>query len=117
MPNPFPVQQCRWHAMSNTQVMATAVAERTLAAANRAVREHGRFVIVLAGGNTPRGVYELLRSSTADWSNWHVYFGDERCVPRTDLSRNSRMAESVQPMLVLERVPAQIYAATSRHRL
>ena len=88
------VQQCRWHPMTNAQAMYAAVAERTLAAGDQAVRQRGRFVIVLAGGNTPRGVYELMRSGAADWSKWHVYFGDERCAPRTDPARNSRMAES-----------------------
>ena len=50
--------------------------------------------LVLAGGNTPRGVYELLRVANMDWSRWHVYFGDERCVRRGDPERNSRMADS-----------------------
>lgn len=80
--------------MRDAPAMYAAVAERTLAAADQAVRQHGRFVVVLAGGNTPRGVYELLRSGAADWSKWHVYFGDERCTARTDPARNSRMAES-----------------------
>ena len=47
---------------------------------------------MLAGGNTPRGVYEMLRTADADWSRWHIYFGDERCLPGDDLERNSRMA-------------------------
>ena len=53
----------------------------------------GRFTIVLAGGNTPRGAYELLRAAPADWSDWQVYFGDERCTAADDAERNSRMAE------------------------
>lgn len=36
--------------------------------------------------------YERLRDSRADWAAWHLYFGDERCVPRDDPARNSRMA-------------------------
>lgn len=112
--------------MGGTQAMYVAVAERTLAAAGHAVRQRGRFVIVLAGGNTPRGVYELLRSSAADWSKWHAYFGDERCAPRTDPARNSRMAESAWlghvaiPANQVHEIPAELgpieaaerYAAT-----
>ncbi len=47
---------------------------------------------MLAGGNTPRGVYRLLREQSADWSRWHVYFGDERCLPADNAERNSKMA-------------------------
>lgn len=126
MTDPLRVQQCRWHAMSGAEAMSAAVAGRTLAAAERAVRRRGRFVIVLAGGNTPRGVYELLRSGAADWSKWHAYFGDERCAPRTDPARNSRMAESAWldhvalPVHQVHEIPAELgpteaakrYAAT-----
>lgn len=37
-------------------------------------------------------VYEALRETETDWAAWHVYFGDERCLPETDTERNSRMA-------------------------
>ena len=88
------IQQCRWHAVNDAQALSAAVGERILAAANRAVEKRSRFVIVLAGGNTPRGVYELLRFGSADWPSWHVYFGDERCAPRDDPTRNSLMVET-----------------------
>ena len=87
-----PPQRIRWHPMRDRAQMHATVAARTLDAADRAVRERARFLIVLAGGNTPRGVYEQLRQASADWSRWHLYFGDERCLPRDDDARNSRMA-------------------------
>ena len=48
---------------------------------------------MLAGGDTPRAVYALLRGAKVAWSAWHVYFGDERCLPANDPGRNSRMAD------------------------
>jgi 6-phosphogluconolactonase len=63
-----------------------------LRAAHDAIAARGAFRIVLAGGNTPRKVYEALRSAQADWRHWHVYFGDERCLPPEHDERNSRMA-------------------------
>lgn len=33
-------------------------------------------------------------AAPAEWAAWQVYFGDERCTPRDDALRNSRMAES-----------------------
>jgi 6-phosphogluconolactonase len=101
MKNSADFQRCRWHPVADVSALYGAVAARTLAAADRAVRAHGRFVVVLAGGNTPRGAYELLRMAQADWSAWHVYFGDERCTAHDDPLRNSRMAESAW----LEHVP------------
>jgi 6-phosphogluconolactonase len=47
---------------------------------------------VLAGGNTPSGIYRMLRTADTDWSRWQVYFGDERCLPADDAERNSRIA-------------------------
>lgn len=63
-----------------------------LQAAQPAISQRGEFHIVLAGGNTPRRIYEALRSADTDWSSWHVYFGDERCLPADHAGRNSRMA-------------------------
>ncbi len=72
--------------------MREAAVARILAAAGTAIAARGRFLIVLAGGSTPRGVYESLRAARSDWPAWHVYYGDERCLPVGDDARNSRMA-------------------------
>jgi len=93
-----------------------AAYEAILSSAARAIRERGRFHVVLAGGNTPRAAYRELRTSRADWSAWHVYFGDERCLPPDDAARNSRMAaeawlDSVPiPPSRLHVIPAQLGA-------
>jgi len=86
-------QQVRWHAAAGAGALAAAVTGRTLDLARRAIEARGSFTIVLAGGETPRATYELLRHAEARWSDWHVYFGDERCVPRMDPQRNSHMAQ------------------------
>lgn len=53
------------------------------------------FSIALAGGGTPRSLYELLSSplwrARCDWGKIHVYLGDERYVPHTDPRSNYRM--------------------------
>lgn len=85
-------QQCRWHAVSDLQALDRAAVVSVLGAADRALRARGRFHLVLAGGNTPRGTYQRLRAAETDWSAWHIYFGDERCLPSDDPARNSRMA-------------------------
>jgi 6-phosphogluconolactonase len=69
------------------------VLQELLAAARAAIEARGAYHLVLTGGRTPRRLYELLRDADADWSAWHIYYGDERCLPRADAERNSRMAE------------------------
>lgn len=66
--------------------------QRILLAAEEAVAQRGRFLLVLAGGGTPRGIYQQLAQCRVDWADWHIYFGDERCLPADDPERNSVMA-------------------------
>lgn len=81
-----------WIGFSDADAVREAASRRILDAAARAIHERGRFVLVIAGGSTPREVYRTLRGADADWPRWHVYFGDERCLPAGDPERNSTMA-------------------------
>jgi 6-phosphogluconolactonase len=69
-----------------------AAAQFILNSANDAISHKGSFHIVLAGGSTPRNVYHLLLAAKTEWTQWHVYFGDERCLPPGHPERNSQMA-------------------------
>lgn len=82
----------RWFGVANAAQLRRAAALRICEAAASAIAARGRFLIVLSGGETPRGVYELLRNADSDWTRWHVYFGDERVLPAQDADRNSTMA-------------------------
>jgi len=46
--------------------------------------------IALSGGSTPLAIFGQLAEQTirADWSHVHLYWGDERCVPRDDPESN-----------------------------
>ena len=85
-------QIVRWHASPNEKAFQQQAIDTILDAAKAAIHERGRFDIVLAGGGTPRRIYEALRETETDWAAWHIYFGDERCLPENDAERNSRMA-------------------------
>lgn len=77
-------------------------------AAEQAIIDSGAFRLVLAGGNTPRALYKRLRALKTNWAAWHIYFGDERCLPAVDPERNSTMAREAW----LDHVPVpqkQIY--------
>lgn len=72
-----------------------ALATHIVAAGRSAIAARGAFHFALAGGATPKPVYELLATapytSQLDWRAVHVYFGDERCVPPTHMASNYRM--------------------------
>jgi 6-phosphogluconolactonase len=81
-----------WHCLADADAVATRATELILQAATSAIRVRGAFKLVLAGGRTPEAVYQRLAGSAADWANWQLYFGDERCLPVDHPERNSRMA-------------------------
>lgn len=82
-----------WVRFDSAGQVAQAACQRILKIAREAITARGRFRLVLAGGATPQQTYRLLAGAEADWSHWHLYFGDERCLPPTNPERNSRMAE------------------------
>jgi 6-phosphogluconolactonase len=86
------MQTCRWHAFDKTTELEHVAIAEILSAAQQAIDIRGEFHIVLAGGTTPRRVYEALRNARTAWRAWHIYFGDERCLPNDHPERNSRMA-------------------------
>lgn len=82
-----------------------AAAEIVTAQAVASLAARTRFVIALAGGSTPRGLYERLARAPwrdrIDWTRVHVFWGDERCVPPTHADSNYRMARET----LLDHVP------------
>lgn len=84
----------------------TGAAEFLLEQANSALAQRGRWTVALAGGNTPKPVYELLASPdyanrVLDWSRVFVFFSDERCVSPDDPRSNYAMTRAA----LLDRVP------------
>jgi 6-phosphogluconolactonase len=93
------------HVVEKPADFAQQAADFVVGQARAAIETRGRFVIALAGGSTPKPVYEHLaapeRAAQIDWGRTHVFFGDERCVLPTDEQSNFGMARDV----LLERVP------------
>jgi 6-phosphogluconolactonase len=79
--------------LPDAAAVAARAAELFADAARGAVAARGRFVVALAGGSTPRLLYERLAADAAlPWGATHVWFGDERCVPPDHADSNYRMA-------------------------
>lgn len=83
-----------------------AAAQHFATIASDAVVMRGKFMVALAGGNTPRDLYLLLAQrwwrTRIPWDKSHIFFGDERCVPAQHPESNYRMVhEALLGKLVL----------------
>ncbi len=117
------VQQIRrWHIYASTDELENYAAGAVRRAAKQAIEAYGGFNLVLAGGNTPRGVYARLAAAPSDWGHWHIYFGDERCRPQGDAARNDRMAREAWlgrvpiPPAQIRSIPAEMGAVEAARR-
>ncbi len=106
----------RWQVFDADLALRLAARDKIAQAAATAIQDRGVFRIVLAGGTTPRVVYESLSNLRTDWSRWQVYFGDERVLPAEHPERNSKMAH--EAWLAQVSIPAaQIFAMPTEHGL
>ena len=90
---------------ADADALLDAAAECVTAQAVASIAARGRFMLVLAGGSTPKGVYQRLARAPwrdrIDWPRVHLFWGDERCVPPTHAESNYRMAREA----LLDHVP------------
>ena len=82
----------RIHYFATNALLVDALYECIATLAKSCLAQRGHFSIVLAGGTTPRQLYQQLRHLSTDWQRWHIYFGDERYLPSGDPDRNDSMA-------------------------
>ncbi|HJU04152.1 MAG TPA: 6-phosphogluconolactonase, partial [Nitrospiraceae bacterium] len=77
--------------------VAHEAAEFIVWLAEQAARNGETFRVALAGGSTPRLLYQTLSGSIfrnqVNWPSLEYYFGDERAVEPTHLDSNFRMAD------------------------
>ncbi len=98
---------------------ASALVDGALAAViaiiRRSIAERGSCRISLAGGSSPRSLYERLVQAEVDWSALHLFFGDERCVPPDHASSNYRMAHEAllrhvaSPVAQVHRIRGELF--------
>ena len=57
-----------------------------------AIEQRSLCTIALAGGSTPKPLYEALREQSLPWEKIHVFWGDERYVSPDHPDSNQKMA-------------------------
>lgn len=83
---------------ANAKELSRITAEQFVLRAIAAEREKELFTVVLAGGSTPKTLYQLLANENEPyraqlcWEKIHFFWGDERHVPPDHLDSNYRMA-------------------------
>ena len=94
--------QIERHVLPDPGAAARAVAEWLL---ERALAVEGNPALCLAGGNTPRLVYEILADPPLrdrfPWARVHWFFGDERVVSQDNARSNYHMVRAA----LFDRVP------------
>lgn len=107
-------ENTRWKLFESIDALRHEVCEAIMQHASAAISKNGQFSIVLAGGNTPRAIYRLLRDMPTDWTKWHIYINDDRCLPVEHEDRNSLMVEQVWlshvniPVNQIHNIPAEM---------
>jgi 6-phosphogluconolactonase len=90
--------------LPDPESLARRAADLLLMAAKAA---QGHFAVADSGGATPRRLYELMGQAPyrdlMPWDRVHVFWGDERFVPHSDVRSNYRMAQEA----LLSHVPIE----------
>jgi 6-phosphogluconolactonase len=68
--------------------------EVVLSKIQEAIEKSDRFTIALAGGGTPKPLYEAIATQNLPWEKIHVFWGDERYVPADHPDSNQGMARN-----------------------
>lgn len=84
------------HILKDISEVSQFAATKFISIGNAAIKKRGQFAVALAGGSTPKILYQLLATDEfrdqIDWQKVFFFFGDERDVsPMSDRS-NFRMA-------------------------
>ncbi|KAF8653913.1 hypothetical protein HU200_062050 [Digitaria exilis] len=92
--------------------LASELAKRAAELSARFAAERGAFTVVLSGGSLVKALRKLAEPpylEAVDWSRWHVFWVDERVVPKNHADSNYKLASDG----FLSKVPipaGQVYA-------
>jgi len=104
--------------MADAASLIAAATEQFISVARSAIAKRGVFYVALAGGSTPKGLYQMLAtspySSQIDWARVQLFFGDERCVLPSHDDSNFKMASEAMidalpiPEANVHRMPTEL---------
>ncbi|XP_052177698.1 probable 6-phosphogluconolactonase 4, chloroplastic [Diospyros lotus] len=75
--------------------LAVSLAKYTADLSDKFAKERGAFTVVLSGGSLIKSLRKLVEPpyiDSVDWSKWHVFWVDERVVPKDHDDSNYKLA-------------------------
>ncbi|XP_010940917.1 probable 6-phosphogluconolactonase 4, chloroplastic [Elaeis guineensis] len=75
--------------------LAVSLAKYTAELSEKFARERGAFTVVLSGGSLIKSLRKLVEPpylESVDWTKWHVFWVDERVVPKDHADSNYKLA-------------------------
>ncbi len=91
--------------LTNKETLIHRAGELILSQIHTVIEQQNRFTIALAGGGTPKPLYEFLATQSLPWDKIHIFWGDERYVPDSHPDSNQLMAR--QAWLNKVAIPAE----------
>lgn len=65
-----------------TDALSGALNDFVAQSSKAAIADHGAFTVAVSGGSLPKLLSkDLAQNMQVDFSKWHVFWADERCVP------------------------------------
>jgi 6-phosphogluconolactonase len=71
--------------------LAETLADNIAASLSQAIAQRGLASLVVSGGNSPKQLFQVLRTRPLDWSRVCVALADERWVEPTDAGSNEKL--------------------------
>ena len=84
-----------WLIFDDEMSLSKTLAQEILNIAKKSIFEKDCFSIVLTGGQSVLNLYKILSKSDSNWEKWHIYIGDERCVPMRHKDRNDQVINEI----------------------
>ncbi|MFP4229202.1 MAG: 6-phosphogluconolactonase [Salinivenus sp.] len=104
------------HRAADREALSRAAAQFLVDDIHATLETQDTYTLALAGGSTPRRLYELLgtgAAGTVPWDRVHLFWGDERYVPHDDpksnvhLVRETLLAAATVPAANVHPIPTQ----------
>ena len=82
--------------LPDLEALSLRAASIFVGASRNSIATKKQFAVAISGGSTPRRLYTLLGSETyrdqVDWQYVHLFWADERCVPKDHEASNFKTA-------------------------
>lgn len=80
--------------LPNRSALVDQALRHTVDRIQTAITDHGFCTLALAGGSTPKPLYQGLAAQDLPWDQLYIFWGDERYVPADHPDSNAGMAKA-----------------------